>query len=242
MRQLLILLILVLGFQFHAIAFSPSEFYNVSANSGLNLRLSPGNGVIIKKLYLGDRVEILEDIDCLGFMERIEWVDGEWIRVKHNEDIGYVFSGFLTTLPIPISEGEYTHGNQLIHPFEQWIENNFEIQAAKDSFIRSNLKEVAIEFEEGSTLKKIITPSQVHLEFEVGEVEIMELYQILFAMLTEKSSQQHFLRNSVFVEDYSGEINKVDILIGNESFKIFKDREGISKITLTKHLQTSMTS
>lgn len=222
--------------------FSPNEYYNVSANSGLNLRVTPGNGFVIKKLYLGDRVEIVEDIDCLGYPERIEWVDGEWVKVKHGGDFGYVFSGYLTTLPIPFSEGEYTHGLSLLKPFEAWIENNFEVQAANDTLIGSSLLEVAIELQNGSVLKKTISPSQVHLAYTVDNVNVMELYHVLFAMLANKSNQRAFLSNSLFVESTTGEIGKISIEYSDESILITKSRNGKCIVEMKKRLASSIAS
>ena len=224
------------------LGFSPSEYYNVSANSGLNLRVTPGNGFVIKKLYLGDRVEIVEDIDCLGYPERIEWVDGEWLRVKHDGDFGYVFSGYLTSLPIPYSEGEYTNGLSILRPFEAWIENNFDTQAANDTLIGSTLYEAVEELENGFVLKKTTSPSQVHLKFTLDHVTSTELYHVLFAMLANKSNQRTFLSNSLFVESARGEIEKISVQHSNESILITVLRNGKSVVEITHQLNNSIAS
>jgi hypothetical protein len=214
------------------VAFTPNQYLNVTANSGLNMRLTPVNGTVIHKLKLGDRVEMLEDIDCLGFKQRIDWVDGEWIRVQHDELIGYVFSGYLSTLPVPLSEGEYTSVPTIQMAFETWIENNFSPQAANDTVLGSNIIEACKKYDNGLVLKKTTTSHNTLLTATFSDAKVMELYHICFAMLVNKSDQKYFLDNSTFQENTEGSIHKINISNPNELIKIAKQKDGSSKIEI----------
>jgi len=191
---------------------SPNATLSVSATSGLNMRTVPGiHGKIVKTLQVGDQVTMIHDELGLGYTDRIDWVDGEWILVEHNDDLGYVFDGYLTNLPIPSEDDEFTCLNMdLSTSIEAYAKNNFTPEAAPDTLLGSTIV-LSQKYVEGHTLTLRETFYDFRTELKLNEVSVMEAYHILFAMLSSKPEQISFIQNSTFIEDDLGKIRRVSI-------------------------------
>jgi len=85
--------------RFH-IYFEIGDSLTATASSGLNLRSEKNDASeIISVIPFGDRVEVLSnDFKAYGFLENRR---GRWIKVNYGNQIGYVFSAFLSNLKIP---------------------------------------------------------------------------------------------------------------------------------------------
>lgn len=185
----------------------------VLAYSGLNMRTVPGShGQFIKTLSLGTEVVKVNDENSLGYPERIDWIDGEWILVEHEGDIGYVFDGFLTSLSIPDEVDEFTCGEMdLSYPMEKYFENNFKVQAAPDTIYGSTTIAVSQSSTEGHLFKEKDKPYQFETSLELTGVDIMEAYHLAYNMLSSKPEMISFLNNSTFVEDEIGRIRRIKV-------------------------------
>ncbi len=196
-----------------AFANNPQSFLNVSATSGLNMRTVPGGqGQVIKTIPFGEQVMLVNDENELGYEERVDWIDGRWILIEHDGEIGYVFNGFLTDLPLPDEIDEFTCEDiDISYPLESWMKNNFTSQAAPDTIMGSTTVGVVQKFTEGHTFKEKDKQFQFEVLAELQGTEVMEVYQILLNMLSSKPEKVSFLNQSTFVEDEFGRIRKVKV-------------------------------
>jgi len=220
-------------FGFSPSDFAPSEYYTVSANSGLNIRLTPGNGMVIGKLYLGDRVEIIADTDSLGYHETIDYVSGDWVKINHDNIEGYVFSGFLSSMPMPLSEEEFTSYFTVNQTFNNYMQNNFEVEATNYTVLGSTKGLVVEYYENGTILKKVDSDSETFLYGQVPNVKPFELYHILFAMLQDEGHKEAFLQNSIFVENNQGVIDQIKIQTNGEEIIIKQNEVDWTRIEMT---------
>jgi hypothetical protein len=74
------------------------------AVSGLKIRSEPGGNNVIGKVPLGGKVIVCPkpwgvSADLLPYTA--EGISGSWMKVKYNDLTGYVFDGFLSSLPAP---------------------------------------------------------------------------------------------------------------------------------------------
>ncbi len=194
-------------------ANNPQSFLNVSAASGLNMRTVPGGqGQVIKTIPFGEQVMLVNDENELGYEERVDWIDGRWILIEHDGEIGYVFNGFLTDLPIPEEVDEFSCEDiDISYPLESWMKNNFTSQAAPDTIFGSTTIGVVQQFAEGHVFKEKDKQFQFEVLAELQDTEVMEVYQILLNMLSSKPEKVSFLNQSTFVEDEFGRIRKVKV-------------------------------
>lgn len=80
----------------------PGDTLNVLAQSGLRLRQTPENGAIIITIPYGEK--IIVDTNPQNLLEAksvIDGIKGRWTRVWYMGKVGYVFDGFLSSLPPP---------------------------------------------------------------------------------------------------------------------------------------------
>ncbi len=209
----------------------PNATLTVSASSGLNMRTVPGiNSKIIKKLNVGDQVTIIHDELGLGYTDRIDWVDGEWILIEHKDDLGYVFDGFLTNLPIPEEDDEFSCLDlDLSSSIEAYSKNNFTPQAAPDT-IMGSINIVSHKYVEGHTLIQRETYYDYRTELELTNTNVMEAYHILYAMLGSKPEKISFVNKSTFIEDELGMIRRVQINLENPVYITKKENKTLIKV------------
>jgi hypothetical protein len=94
--------------------YSAGDVLNVFALSGVNLRDAP-RGNVIEKLLYGSSIRVLES-KREGTDETIEGVGGNWVRVQFNSSEGYIFDGFLSSLPAP---------QMAVNEIQQYASKNF---------------------------------------------------------------------------------------------------------------------
>lgn len=79
----------------------------ISAPSGLNMRQAPStSGAKILKLPYGAKVKIQENTSKKLTFEGIK---GHWVKIKYNDQTGYIFDGFMCPLPGPPLSEEYPY-------------------------------------------------------------------------------------------------------------------------------------
>jgi len=220
---------LILTSTFPVSAHSPNSILNVTASSGLNLRAEPGpHGQVIKTIPMGEQVTLTRDELGLGYADRIDWVDGEWVLVMHEDDIGYVFDGFLTSLPLPNDVNEFSSFDlDLSGPLKAYAKNNFLPQAAPDTILGSNTIAILESYVQGHLLRQQDTDFHHRVSLDLVDTNVMEAYYILFNMLSSKAEKASFLSNSTFIEDELGKIRRVKIDIDHPIF-ITKNEENTS--------------
>lgn len=220
MRQIAIITCMLITFT--GVTFAQSETYYVSAYQGLNLRTSPGNGNIIKTLSLGDRVEIMDDADSLCYTQTLNHVPGEWVMIDHRGIVGYVFDGYLSSIPMPNGRNIIDSYIPISHAFVNYLKNNFELEATNYNIKGSTNGEVEEYVKDEITLKKVNTNRESFVYGQVPDVKIFEIYHVLYAMLDGMRQRDNFLKNSTYVKGKSGEVEKISVNTDDETIVIKK--------------------
>lgn len=186
----------------------------IIARSGLSLREGPhSSSPLIKIIPYGDQVLIRKDQPDTSFLSRIEWVDGEWLAVEHDGSIGFVFDGFLTSLPLPSYEAEFSpYDLELIYPLESWMQYNFTLTGKVDSVKRSGGLKVVSKFENGNRMIQSHQLGFYKSDIYLHDTRIMDVYLLILSMLDDNEEAIQILKsNSVFIEDQKGDINKIKV-------------------------------
>jgi hypothetical protein len=84
-------------------SYPAGQTLNVLATSGMNLRDAP-KGTVLQKIPYGARVKTLQAKSSAN-PEIVEGIQGNWVKVDYNGTIGFLFDGFLSTLPAPELNG-----------------------------------------------------------------------------------------------------------------------------------------
>jgi hypothetical protein len=86
-------------------SYTSGQQLNVLATSGMNLR-DASKGTVLQKIPYGARIKTLQAKSTTN-PETIEGIQGNWVKVEYNGATGFVFDGFLSTLPAPeLSEND----------------------------------------------------------------------------------------------------------------------------------------
>ena len=100
MKYLLLCMSVILFNGLHAIDnYSSNETLNVLAISGLKFRDKP-EGNVLQTIPYGSKVVTLEPKNY-DYLKTVEGIKGAWVKVNFNGNFGYVFDGFLSSLPAP---------------------------------------------------------------------------------------------------------------------------------------------
>ncbi len=186
---------------------------NVIALSGLKLRTAPYmESQVIDIIPFGQPVYVLEhgetDKDFV-----IEWTRGHWVEIEFEGRTGYVFSGFLTHLPLPVGEFEVTNEDlDITYPLVNWLENNFYATAQTDTIKHGNDVKITQKFNNGHIYTREHNDYHYKASIVLSNTKIMDVYHLLKSMLLTKYEINTYNSNSVFVENGHGRIN--DIRVG----------------------------
>lgn len=106
-------------------SYSSGQQLNVLAISGMNLRDAP-KGNVLKKIPYGARIKTLQSKDNTN-PETIEGIQGNWVKVDFNGATGFLFDGFLSTLPAPEINGADLHlyAKKWMSPLSDYLEIDY---------------------------------------------------------------------------------------------------------------------
>jgi len=194
-------------------ATTPIEDGNLTvvANSGLKLRTAPTlQSSVVKVIPYGDKVVV--QMDTIFNQERIEWMEGDWIYVDHDGDKGYVFDGFLTSLPMPSFDFEYAQEDLMLLPaIDSWVTYRYDIIEEPHIAERENEIKVITQLSEGRKKVEIDTEHYYRMKVYLKDTEMHEAYNLVKSMLQTGYELATFEQRSIFVENQNGEINKISI-------------------------------
>ncbi len=90
----------------------------VTANSGVNLRVSPSTkGKILKGVGFNSSILIEDQFDYSPkYEDEIDGKKGHWIKVRSGNQVGYLFDGFLCKLPSP----KHVHSTSIIEVLRKY--------------------------------------------------------------------------------------------------------------------------
>ncbi len=123
---LIVALLLVLSKQSFSIqSYTAGQTLNVLATSGMNLRDAP-KGTVLQKIPYGARIKTLQAKSTTN-PETIEGIQGNWVKVEYNGAMGFVFDGFLSTLPAPEVNGAdlHSYAKKWMNPLSELIEIDY---------------------------------------------------------------------------------------------------------------------
>ena len=182
----------------------------VIAPSGLNLRALPAmDAATLITMPHGAEVTLLEFEDS-GKVSRVEWVDGKWIKVEFNGIEGWAFDGFLTILNVPSHDLEMTREYlELGRAIEMWARHNF-YATDIDTVSTESSQTVKYELENNQFLRISDTDYTNVTELHLEGVRVMEVYQLINAMVKDRGNKEWVKEESVFFEK-GGTIHSVKI-------------------------------
>lgn len=187
----------------------------VIAPSGLNLRALPSmTAAPLLTMPHGAEVKLLE-FEESGELTRVEWIDGKWIKVEYNGVEGWAFDGFLTILNVPSHDLEITKEYlDLGRALEMWARHNF-YATDIDTILTDGSQTVKYALENKQFLRKTDTGVTTVTELHLEGVKVMEAYQLINSMITDKNHKTRFSESAIFIEK-GGVINHVKINISPE--------------------------
>ena len=106
-------------------SYTAGQQLNVLASSGMNLRDAP-KGTVLQKIPYGARIKTLQAKSTTN-PETIEGIQGNWVKVEYNGAMGFLFDGFLSTLPAPEVNGANLHSyaKKWMNPLSELIEIDY---------------------------------------------------------------------------------------------------------------------
>lgn len=198
----------------------------VIAFSGLKLRAEPNvSGKLLKVIPFGQKVETL---DTLEETYTIEWIQGNWTKVKYEGKTGYVFDGFLSPLPIPVNDYELSQSDaDISYPLLAWAEKNFKSIAVNDT-IESKSHDKLIQYLETGI---ILTRKENKYAFEVGidipNIRLGDAYNLCRALLLTQTERELFEENTLFITNSDNIVDRVKIDI-DAPIEIRRTGDGVS--------------
>lgn len=217
MRNILLCIIFLSGVFTLSFATKPAknQIVNVFAPSGLKLRAQPNlHAEVIDIVRYGDRVKVL---DTFEYSEekatRIDWIDGHWILVEFDGLAGYIFDGYLSTLPFPDDLDQMVcNGYTYAYTLGEYFETHFEVKHLLDS------TEVSFKYilENGCKIKQSIKDGLWHLEIEIPDHSIHEILNVMRGMIPDRQYRIAFDNSLIFIEGISGSVEEIKINLGEQ--------------------------
>ena len=213
MRNILVIFIILVCFSTVKADFIEGQALYVTAHSGLKLRTSPVIGKTIEVIPFGSEVQFISHKEAESKGHEIDWVKGNWIEVEYNGLLGFVFDGFLTSLPIPTHDFELNQIDMgLLYPFESWILYHFVLNPSEMDTISNHngFAKVRIDFDQGSWTKQN-KKDVFKAELILNHGRIMDVYHILLAMYKDPAKKATFENKTIFMKNEEGEVNNIKI-------------------------------
>ena len=231
-KLILIACSLMLCLNVQANHFEDGKEVYVTAPSGLNMRTSPDKDAqVLYYLQYGDRVHVVQ-YQSEDHPLRLDWIDGSWVKVSFEGVEGYVFDGYLSSLPVPKYDFELCKIDMdVVYPLESYFSHHFGGATSYDTLINlENHKKVVEILSNGQRIVKTHKPGFYKLEIYMDHVRVTDLHNLIMGMFTEKSERAEYKSKSVFYEDHEGHVNKIKVGI-DSPIEIKKLRSGQLKIT-----------
>ena len=209
----------------------------VFATSGLTLRMYPEKSAeALLVIPFGDNVTVIGNhVDSLILSDRIGWIEGRWILVDYYGLQGYVFDGYLASLPMPNHESELCNDcAHLIYPFDQYLDDHFEITNALPMKENSEVvTQFVQELDHNIIRKKSYTDSWFHLEVTMAKVRVGDVLNLFRSMITNNQLKDEFERSLIFNTNNQGDLMSVKINMYGNPIRINALPDGSVKINTT---------
>lgn len=235
--SLVMILVSTLGFSTtpESTPESSAAHLTVIATSGLTLRQAPDSkSPVVKIIPFGEVVTLRSDQPDTTFASRVGWVDGQWKVVEHEGDVGFIFDGYLTALPLPDYVAEFSpYGTELLYPLETWALNHHMQSQKPDTIHTPHSSKVVTHFTNGDKLVQSNQHGYYKSELYLHDTRIMDAYNLLQVMIHgDETAHASFTKQSLFVEDFKGDITQVKIKL-DDDIEIRKVGPDLVRIQIT---------
>ena len=229
MKNLMCILIICLAGATVQANHTIPEMGFVSAFSGLKFRATPGaDGQVLKVIPFGEAVDIIETSEV---KDRVEWLEGHWILVEYQGLQGYVFDGFISTLPLPYEDFELTQEDEdLTYPLIAYVQNQFSQVETPDTTTKHNTQSVLRKFN-ALSMKTEESSSHLRVELEFSDIKLKDAYNLLRSMMLTKKERIQFENNTLFIKNRDGIIDRIKVGV-NSPVEIKRLNNGHIKINV----------
>lgn len=236
MKKIIVLslLCLIMLTAIKATHFTNAESAYVTAPSGLTLREAPNRtSRVLEIIPFGESVNIILEDSYEVKTERIDWVKGQWIKVYFEGIEGFVFDGYLSHLPVPLLDFEMVDSDlDFTYAFQSWMDYRFTEVLASDTIVRENdFTKVIHHFENDQELIEKDEATFYMVNATLSDVRITDVYNLLLSMMPNEINRKYVQDSSVFIEDVSGELTQIKLLLDNP-VNIKKQKNGRINIKL----------
>lgn len=187
----------------------------VMSKSGLKLRLSPNlDSPVLEVIPYGETLLLEEDFISAEGSFSVSWTKGRWIKVQYENLVGFVFDGFVTSLPVPLLEPEFAATlDGLCQALYNWAYNNFDL-ISRDTLSDTDQALTTVTQLGSSELFVHDTALFTRVDLTLKNIRIMDAYHLLESMMDSRTGRTLLKENSMFYSGVDGEVNKIKIGMG----------------------------
>ena len=183
----------------------------VHALNGLKLRYEPSfKSQVITVLDYGEGITLLgETPESTPF--KIGYTTGKWIHIDVNGLEGYLFDGFVSSLPIP---EVLPHTEYLTSALEQYTHANFD-WTTTDTIVRSSEMDerfhVKYRYNFNENVRMLYSAywQSESVKLELSDVRIMDAYHLVKALLTVTDLKSVYGDELIFKINDDGDIYEI---------------------------------
>lgn len=217
--------------------------YRVVALSGLNMRAEASlTAKPVAKIPYGSEVQLIRE---KREEVRVGWMNGFWAQVRYGDKTGYVYSPYLTHLPLPRLDNHDAVCHHDVYGFEnlltQYINQNFQSEGEA-----RNLYSPVVAYDEET--------KTVHSQWYNGNIQViltgyyessstairipgMDVYQaftFLETLVSSCSEASKLIKEVAFIKDPEGKIIEIrDPEYGGYNFRIRQVDPGTAEIQMS---------
>ncbi len=189
------------------------KLLNVFAPSGLKVKSRPTmrRSRTLGVLPYGAQVEV---IDTTGEQLLVDWIHAPWVELKYEGETGYIFSGYLSTLPAPPMEADSCRGDysQLL---QAYVTTHFMPLGRPDTLRiapqegKEGHVQVRQALEDGYAMISHRYPGAHATELVLPNARLEEAFILLSALLKNCNDNEALWDNLLFVKNRAKEIYKI---------------------------------
>lgn len=231
MKYVLLIALILIMFSTDALSqnYAVGDGVVVSANSGLRMRVQPNmTSPTIKVLEFNDPLTI-EQVGGQEHKARIQWLDGHWVKVKAGFVSGWVFDGFISTLPTPDYETQLCLDcYSLVQPVREYVFDHFTMECSNEPIDSAEeLLESTYSFSQGVIFSEMRNDGWYRAEIYFQDVRLSEVINLLRSTLVGNSMRREFEQSLVFHENRAGTVDKVNVKLFNDDLTLTVNPDGV---------------
>lgn len=191
-----------------------NNLFNVFAPSGLKIKSRPATrrSRPIGIIPYGEEVEVLDSTDRELL---VDWIKDIWVEVKYKDMQGYVFRGYLSTLPAPAEREPDSCRADYSSLLSTYVSTHFAPQGLPDTSRvspeegRENHVRIVQKLAGGYALIKNKYQGGQSVEFVLPDSKLEEAFILMSALLTGCADDEALWENLLFIKNRSRVIYKI---------------------------------